>query len=107
MGPKLELLTPWEQPYSPSGIQAELLKEIGPEHPLYEKAAIAVAVARDRDDVLFRIEGPDSSRYAVVHLTWSQHREPQPWPETQFFDTLDQWIDFMKADHADYTYGEG
>ena len=107
MDPKLNLLAPWQPPHSPSGIEAELHKEVGAEHPLYRRQATALAVAQDRDDVLFLIEGPISPRYAVVHLTWSQRREPHPWPETRFFDTSDQWIDFMKADHADYTYGEG
>jgi len=102
MEPKLELLTPWQPPHSPSGIEAELRKETGPEHPHYEKAVTAVAVARDRDDVLFRVEGPGSPRYAVVHLTWSQRKEPHPWPRTLFFETVGQWIERMKADHADY-----
>ena len=106
MEPKLELLTPWQPPHLPSCIEAELRKETGPEHPLYEKTATALAVARDRDDVLFRVEEPGSPQYAVVHLTWSQDWERHPWPETQFFETLDLWIEWMKADHADYTYDE-
>jgi hypothetical protein len=28
------------------------------------------------------------------------------WPETHFFDSLAEWIEWMKADHEEYTYGE-
>ena len=104
--PKLELLKPWQAPYSPSGVEAELRREAGPGHPLYDAEATALAVARDRDDVLFRVGGVGSIRYAVVHLTGSRRTEPHPFPRSQFFDTLDQWIEWMKADHADYMCGE-
>jgi len=25
----------------------------------------------------------DDGAFALVHLTWAQHPEPDPWPETQ------------------------
>jgi hypothetical protein len=28
------------------------------------------------------------------------------WPSTQLFDTMAQWLEWMKADHQDYTCGE-
>lgn len=54
---KLELLTPWGPPHSPGGIEAELRKEAGPEHPLYGIEAAALAVARDRDVFSSESEG--------------------------------------------------
>jgi len=32
------------------------------------------------DSVIFRV---DDGTFALVHLTWAQHPEPDPWPETQ------------------------
>ena len=61
----------------------------------------------DRDDVLFEISGGSARQYAVVHLTWSGKPEASgTCPFTRFFDSLDQWLEWMKADHEDYTYGE-
>jgi hypothetical protein len=104
---ELPLLSPWVKPYSPNGLAHELQKEVGSLHPLYLKPAEAIAVARDRDDVLFVVKDGTDLRYAVVHLTWSQRTEGNPAvPRTQFFDSPAAWIEWMKADHDDYTYGE-
>jgi hypothetical protein len=44
--------------------------------------------------------------YAVVHLAWTGEFKPSDWlPRTQLFDSLDQWLVWMKADHDDYTHG--
>jgi hypothetical protein len=32
------------------------------------------------DSVIFRV---DDGSFALVHLTWAQHPEPDPWPDTQ------------------------
>lgn len=102
-----ELLSPWLSPYDPGGLVRELRREAGPDHPLYSKPAKALAVAKDRDDVLFEIGEGTSLRYAVVHLTWSRKEEKSAnCPFAQFFDSLSLWIEWMKADHGDYTYGE-
>ena len=106
MEPKLTLLSPWIEPHSPEGPSLELQREVASQHVLHARSIRAIAVARDRDDVLFAVEDADSVRYAVVHLTWSHKPEPHPWPRTTFFDSLEQWIEWMKADHDDYTYGE-
>lgn len=64
-------------------------------------------MAKDRDDALFEIGEGTSLQYAVVHLTWSRKEEVSATcPFTQFFDSLSLWIEWMKADHEDYTYGE-
>ena len=94
------------RPYSPDGLAQEPQREVGPLHPLFSKSAKAIALARDRDDVLFEIAHGSSLRYAVVHLTWSGKAESSAdFPGTQLFDSLSQWIEWMKADHDDYTYG--
>jgi hypothetical protein len=66
-----------------------------------------LAVARDRDDVLFEVSDSDGPRYAVVHLIGTGKQETSgKFPWTEFFDSLDQWLEYMRADHADYTYGD-
>ena len=101
----LQLLRPWMKSHSPEGVVSELVREVGPGHPLFGKPAKALAVARDRDDVLFEFEDAGKARYAVVHLTWSGKREQSAdWPGPQFFDSPTHWIEWMKADHDDYTY---
>jgi len=86
---------------------AELQREVRRDHPLFGKRAKALAAAEDRDDVLFEISEGGGRTYAVVHLTWSRRMEPFakiPW--TEVFGSLAQWLERMKADHGDYTYGE-
>ena len=107
MESEIEFLTPWTTPASPEGLAAELRREVGANHPLFSKSARAIGVARDRDDVLFEISGGATREYAVVHLTWSGKPEASgTCPFTRFFDSLDQWLEWMKADHEDYTCGE-
>jgi hypothetical protein len=85
-----------------------LRREVGPDHALFGKPAKALAVSEDRDDVLFEIAEGGITRYAVVHLTWIRKTESSgKWPRTEFFDSLDDWLAWMKADHKDYTWGEG
>jgi hypothetical protein len=94
------------EPHSPDGLVRELQREAGPDHPLYGKTTRALAVAQDRDDVLFEISGSFGTRYAVVHLTGTGRQEASgKFPWTEFFDSLDQWLEYMRADHEDYTYG--
>jgi hypothetical protein len=105
--PELALLSPWTKPYSPNGLVLELNREVGPDHPLFGKTARALAVARDRDDVLFEISDLTTPQYAVVHLTWSGKKERSgKFPWTEFFDSLDHWLKWTKADHEDYTHGD-
>jgi hypothetical protein len=105
--PELVLLSTWTKPNSPDGLVLELNREVGPDHPLFGKTARALAVARDRDDVLFEISDLTAPRYAVVHLTWSGKEEQSgKFPWTEFFDSLEHWLDWMRADHEDYTHGD-
>jgi hypothetical protein len=104
---ELHLLSPWRTPIPNSELALELKREVGPGHPLFSKSVKALALAIDRDDVLFEISEGTTRRYAVVHLTWSGHMEQSAkWPSTQLFDSMAQWLEWMKADHQDYTCGE-
>lgn len=104
---ELRLLSPWQVPHSPEGLTAELKRELSPGHPLFDKRLRALAVARDRDDVLFEIADGEGRRYAVVHLTWTGHHETAPnCPWTDFFESLERWHEWMAEDHKDYTWGD-
>ena len=106
MAPDFSLLSPWMEPHSPAGLELELQRELAPGHALYGKPAKAVAVARDRDDVLFVVEEFGVATYAVVHLTWSRKEERLPCPHSRLFDSMTEWINFMKADHDDFTFSD-
>lgn len=97
----LQWLGPW-YPASSSGLEAELRKELGPGHPLFRSQAVAVGRRGDCDDVLFFLpNGP--APLAVVHLTWSGGAEGSEWPQTTFYESLDDWVERrMKPDHAEF-----
>lgn len=97
----LQWLEPWE-PASP-GLEAELQKEVGPSHQLFERQAISVGRRVDCDDVLFFLPGFPSP-LAVVHLTWSGKREENPeWPQTIFYSSLNDWVETcMESDHLEF-----
>jgi hypothetical protein len=96
---------PWLEPWEPasSGLEAELMKEVGPEHPLFGRAAVSVGRRVDRDDVLFFLPGHPSP-LAVVHLTWTGKRENDSWwPHVAFYSSLDDWVErCMKPEHLEY-----
>jgi hypothetical protein len=107
MESKLELLSPWIEPRSPENLARELRTEVVPGHPLFGKSVEALALATDRDDVLFAIHEDGGVRYAVVHLTWRGKAEiDAKWPRTKLFDSLESWIEWMRDDHITYTWGE-
>jgi hypothetical protein len=91
-----------------ANLEAELRREVSEGHPLHARSPIAIAQRTDTDDVLFRMNetGP---RYAVVHLTWRGEPEPESrWPETRFFETMDQWKNFcMVPDHEEFKRAKG
>jgi hypothetical protein len=94
--PVVEWLDPWEPT---DGFHYELAREVAPGHPLFGVRAVAVARRCDSDDVLFLLNGVDAL-LAVVHLTWSGHEEPPPFPETELFADWDQFTQGrMVRDH--------
>ena len=82
----IPLLSPWQKPHSPQALAEELHREVSPQHELYGLPIRALAVARDRDDILFEVGELENNRYAVVHLTWSEKIESHhDSPGTEFF----------------------
>ena len=72
------------------GLEAELHRELTPQHPLCGIPAAAVARRLDRDEVLFEhLDG--SGRVAEMHLTWTGAPEQPPWPMTRTFDSIAVW----------------
>ena len=75
----------------------ELLRELGEGHVLF---GVAVkGIRRCGDDVLFELIQPaqvtacENAKYAEVHLTWCANGpDVPPWPETQFYSSLPDWI---------------
>lgn len=78
----------WEPIQAGAPFEAELSREIGTAHLLHGIAARAIARRADQDDVLFALSG-SKHRFAVVHLTWKGHAQPDPaWPHTQFYGSI-------------------
>ena len=67
----------------------ELQREIGPDHPLFQRPARAIAKRDANDEVLFEL---DSGQLALVHLTWARHPEPVPWPTTALYTSFDEFF---------------
>jgi len=88
-----EWLVPW-RPILESAddrFAEELHSELCSSHALFGIAVRSIACRQDCDDVLFKLlDG--SGRFAVVHLTFAQHPEPNPtWPETRIFESWEQF----------------
>ena len=88
---------PWRSPWAPipsPQFEARLAKEVGREHVLHGRQAIAIGRRHDNDDVLFYLpDGP--AMLAVVHLTWST-RTPEPdarLPWTDLYQSVQEWIE--------------
>ena len=60
-------------------LEREARAEVGDGHELWGRGLVAVARCQGCDHVLFRV---DDGTWAIVHLTWSSHTEPPPWPST-------------------------
>ena len=84
-------------------LEAELVRETGPGHPLHGRKVAAVARREDRDDVLF-VTVDEPQVVAVVHLTWTGRLETDPrCPRATLFASFADWIERgMKADHQDF-----
>ncbi len=64
-----------------AALEAELKAEIGGDHVLANRNFDIVAKREDQDDVLVLAEG----KFYIIHLTWSGHTEPAPYPRTEAF----------------------
>ena len=101
--PDFQWLAPWS-PVSPEdgpGIVEELRREISVGHVLAECEVMAIGESDNYDDYLFGTNCP-SKPLALVHLTWKVESNPE-WPFTAVYASLDDWIDAMVHDHADFS----
>lgn len=99
-------LVPWrpiKDGSADDGLSCELYSELSPRHVLYGIKARPVANRQDCDDTLFELlDG--SGRFAVVHMTFAQHPEPDPrWPETEIYSDWGQFEwERMQPDAANW-----
>jgi hypothetical protein len=95
-------LWPWKVPAASTGADAELRREIGPQHVLYGRSFRASGVTVESDDWLFEL---DDGTFAQVHLTYTP-TPPEPlaaFPSTRIFATLADWmLERMLPDHVDH-----
>lgn len=102
----VDWLVPWhpvKDGAADDGVARELYSELSLRHVLYGIPAREVGHRQDCDDVLFELlDG--SGRFAVVHLTYAQHPEPDPfWPETMIYADWAQFErDRMRPDAAEW-----
>ncbi|XUM21622.1 hypothetical protein ACRAVF_30785 [Bradyrhizobium oligotrophicum S58] len=69
--------------------EAELARELAPGHALATLPVRIIAKRDDCDDILVTL---NDGRVAVVHLTWSGHREADTrCPTTAIYDSLEDW----------------
>lgn len=101
----------WLQPWEPVGRatqreldhchawEAQLRREVGPQHALFGQSALLIARRYDCDDALYQLA---DGRVAVVHLTWRQGMETDPqWPRAQIFRGIEDWaLECMAPDAA-------
>lgn len=79
----VDLPIPWH--WNDVDMVIQLHTEINDDHVLSKKVVKTIARRQDNDDVLFEISN-DEFKYAVVHLTWSSHKEiSREYPRTQLF----------------------
>ena len=86
-----------------AGYDLELVREVGPRHPLfpYKSQAIPIGARCDCDDRLYWI--PDQQHpFAVVHITWvgKKQQSSADHPTTEFYSSFEDWRErCMKSDH--------
>lgn len=94
----------WPFPWSPIefddklNFEAELLRELKPEHPLFGVPVSALGRRYDHDDVLFGLQD-GSGRIAEVHLSWAGERENPPWPDTSLFESFAAWVEVVREEY--------
>jgi hypothetical protein len=69
----------------------ELQKELSAGHILFGFVLVPIARRTDDDTILVWIND-GTERLAEVHLTWRASLEEPPYPLTQIFDNVDDWI---------------
>ncbi len=87
-------------------LEGELQTEISINHILANCDCSALCASLQCDDVLFAIhnEGDVRASYALVHLTWSNHKEQNPkFPSTTLFNSFEEFKEKrMSQDKIDF-----
>ncbi len=76
------------------GRSPQLVREVGPLHPLFRfrKDAIPIARRSDTDDWLYFLPGNAEHPLVCVHLTYSRNDYfSRLWPATDFYSSLAEW----------------
>jgi hypothetical protein len=63
-------------------LHGQLLREVGPGHPLHGVDLTVVGRSDAADDIAVHCA---DGRWAIVHLTWTTTASQPPWPRTAFF----------------------
>lgn len=75
---------------------AELKKEIGTAHFLYEKDIRAVAKCDSNDDILYAVRGDKGEdKYYIFHLTYSVNNA-EGFPKYREFNTIEDIKDYIE-----------
>jgi hypothetical protein len=83
------------------GLQRQLQTEVPPGHALYGMPVKLLARGKG-DDAIFELLD-ESGRVANVHLTWSTSQERLPWPGTDIYCSLQEWIEkVMVPEHEEW-----
>ena len=82
MPPDLQPPAPWFRPapQQTASLERKALAEIGPGHELSGHGLTAITACSGCDRVVFHA---DHGTFAIIHLTWAAHQEPDPRPATQ------------------------
>ena len=98
----------WEEPWRAiqfaaeiPHVQNQLESEISSQHPLFGKEATAIGRRIDNDDVVAVL---NDGTYVNVHLVWGAGPGafPAEYPSWFPYGSLEQFIEAMQADSADY-----
>jgi hypothetical protein len=82
----------WLEAEAIQKFEAELKKELHPDHSLYQVPLTAMASHQSKDDVLFR-HSKHSDQFSVVHLTWSKKKERRGYPTVAFEGSYSEFLE--------------
>lgn len=80
----------------------EFKRELNNEHFLYGKDVVVLARRDDCDDILVSYY-EEKPMFAVVHLTWKQATETNPWPNFKLYNSWTEFRERMLNDHEEWS----
>jgi hypothetical protein len=85
----MNYLEPWWSVDEINEFHKELERETTKGHVLHGISTKCIARRQDQDDFLFQLTD-GSGRFVVVHLTWSEERDPA-WPWAELYNDFNDW----------------